>query len=300
MFITDKFVESTLLTFLRVLGFIPRKWSVRLGNIIGRTAFSLDRKHRNIAINNLTFAFGNEKDSREIEALARRVFENLCQIIFEIGWSLRLSESDFPRYFSIEGISNYRKAFKRGKGVLFLNAHTGNWELLSILGVMGPIPINVLFRPLDFAPLNRLILRIRSRFGAKLIPTAGAMRKILNLLKRGESISILMDQNVDWYEGVFVDFFNRRACTNKGMALLALKTGAAVIPAFLRRDGLKFKAIFEKELPLIKTGDKTKDIEANTQAYNRAIESFVRRFPEQWFWVHQRWKTRPYQPWPRE
>ena len=109
-----------------------------------------------------------------------------------------------------------------------------------------------------------------------------------------------MDQNFDWYEGVFVDFFGRKACTNKGMALLALKTESPVIPMFLVRERSRFKVIFEPEVPLIRTGDKTKDIEANTQQYNEVIEKIVRRYPEQWFWVHQRWKTKPFQPWPQQ
>jgi len=125
------------------------------------------------------------------------------------------------------------------------------------------------------------------------------MRKILQNLKQGGLIGILMDQNVDWYEGVFVDFFGRRACTNKGLALLALKTRAPVIPIFLVREKTGFRVEIGEEIPLVKTGDKIKDIEANTQQYNNAIEAFVRRYPDQWFWVHQRWKTRPYWPWPR-
>jgi KDO2-lipid IV(A) lauroyltransferase len=109
-----------------------------------------------------------------------------------------------------------------------------------------------------------------------------------------------MDQNVDWYEGVFVDFFGYRACTNKGMALLARRTEAPVIPVFLVREKSGFMAEFGSEIPLIKTEDIRKDLESNTQQYNRIIEDFVRRYPDQWFWVHQRWKTKPYCLWPRK
>jgi KDO2-lipid IV(A) lauroyltransferase len=126
------------------------------------------------------------------------------------------------------------------------------------------------------------------------------MRKVLGILKQGEVIVMLMDQNVDWYEGVFVDFFGRRACTNKGLALLARKTEAPVVPVFLIRKESGFIVEIGQEVPLIKTGDKTKDIEANTQQYNKIIEDIIRRYPDQWFWVHQRWKTRPYQPWPKK
>ena len=111
-------------------------------------------------------------------------------------------------------------------------------------------------------------------------------------------VALLMDQNVDWYEGVFVDFMGHRACTNKGLAFLALKTEAPVIPVFLIREKKGFKAEFGPEIPTLKTGDKQKDIEANTREYNRVIENVIHRYPDQWFWIHQRWKTKPYQPWP--
>jgi KDO2-lipid IV(A) lauroyltransferase len=285
-------------TVLRVLGLIPRYRAFQLGNILGNILFLIDGKHRKITLENLTHAFGHEKNQDEITLLARRVFENIGQIIFEIGWSLTLKDEDVKRYFNIEGLSHIKKAYEKNKGVLTLTAHFGNWELLALIAAQTGLPTNIVFRPLDFLPLDQVFLKLRSRFGAHLIPSAHSMRKILSCLKKGEAVALLMDQNVDWYEGVFVDFFGRRACTNKGMALLALKTEAPVVPVFLVRNKSGFKAEIGPELSLIKTGDKTKDIEANTQQYNEAIEAFVRRYPEQWFWVHQRWKTKPFSPWP--
>ena len=299
MFNSQEIAYKIIAGLLKVLGLIPRKTASKLGNFIGQILFLADRKHQKIAIDNLTRSFGHEKSSYEIKILVRRVFKNLSQILFEIGWSLRLEGKDFNKHFCINGLSNFKAAFEKGKGVLFLTAHIGNWELLPVIGAMTGRNINILFRPLDFLPLNTIFIKTRTRFGAKLIPTRHSMRKILSSLKKGEGVVILLDQNVDWYEGVFVDFFGDSACTNKGLALLALKTGAPVIPVFLVREGLGFKAEFCREVPLIKTGDKTKDVEANTQQYNRVIESVIRQYPDQWFWVHQRWKTKPYCPWPR-
>ncbi|MEA3414638.1 MAG: lysophospholipid acyltransferase family protein, partial [Thermodesulfobacteriota bacterium] len=221
------------------------------------------------------------------------------QIIFEIGWSLRLESKDFQKYFNILGLSNYRNAYEKGRGVLLLTAHIGNWELLSIIMAMAGYPVNVLYRPLDFFPLDQFFVMARGRFGAELIPAARSMKKILRSLKYGKAVGMLMDQNVDWYEGVFVDFFGHRACTNKGMALLARRTEASVIPVFLVREKSGFRAEFGSEVPLIKTEDIRKDLESNTQQYNRIIEDFIRQYPDQWFWVHQRWKTKPYCQWPR-
>ena len=300
MFNLQEIIYKVIAGLLKFLGLIPRKTAFKLGNFIGRILFLFDKKHRKIAIDNLTRAFGHEKNPYEIKALARRVFKNLGQIIFEIGWSLRLESKDFQKYFNIQGLSNYRNAYEKGRGVLLLTAHMGNWELLSIIMAMAGYPVSVLYRPLDFFLLDRLFVMIRGRFGAELIPSAQSIPKILRSLKHGKVVGILMDQNVDWYEGVFVDFFGHRACTNKGMALLARRTEAPVIPVFLVREKSGFMAEFGSEIPLIKTEDIRKDLEANTQQYNRIIEDFVRRYPDQWFWVHQRWKTKPFAPWPRK
>ncbi|MDO9565354.1 MAG: lysophospholipid acyltransferase family protein [Candidatus Desulfaltia sp.] len=285
---------------LKLLGLIPRKTAFKLGNFIGRILFLFDKKHRKIAIDNLTRSFGHEKSSYEIKILVRRVFKNLGQIIFEIGWSLRLERKDFQKHFNIQGLSNYSNAYKKGKGVLLLTAHMGNWELLSIIIAMAGYPVSVLYRPLDFFLLDRLFGMIRGRFGAELIPSAQSMRKILQSLKHGKVVGMLIDQNVDWHEGVFVDFFGHRACTNKGMALLARRTESPVVPVFLVREKSGFRAEFGSEIPLIKTEDIRKDIEENTQQYNRIVEDFIRQYPDQWFWVHQRWKTKPYCQWPKE
>jgi KDO2-lipid IV(A) lauroyltransferase len=300
MFNLKEIIYKVITGLLKLLGLIPRKTAFKLGNLIGQILFLADRKHRKIAIENLTRSFGHEKSSYEIKTLARSVFKNLGQIVFEIAWSLRLERKDFQKHFNIQGLSNYSNAYKKGKGVLLLTAHMGNWELLSIIMAMAGYPVSVLYRPLDFFLLDRLFAMIRGRFGAELIPSAQSMRKILRSLKYSKVVGILIDQNVDWPEGVFVDFFGHRACTNKGMALLARRTVSPVIPVFLVREKSGFRAEFGSEIPLIKTEDIRKDIEENTQQYNRIVEDFVRQYPDQWFWVHQRWKTKPYCQGPKE
>lgn len=286
-------------TFFSCLSFSPLNLGRQLGSLLGCLFFLCNAKHRNIALNNLTHAFGGQKGPEHIRRLARRVFGNLACVLFEIGWSLRLKEQDFHKYFHIEGLSNIKGACGRGKGVLVLSAHVGNWELLTIVAAIIGYPLSIVVRPLDFRPMEAFFKKLRTRFGGKLIPKKHSMRMVLRSLQKGEMVAFLMDQNVDWYDGVFVDFFGRPACTNKGLALLALHTGAPVVPIFLVRDKSCFKAEIGPEVPLIQTGDKTKDIEANTEQYNKIIESFIRRYPDQWLWVHQRWKTRPYRPWPR-
>jgi KDO2-lipid IV(A) lauroyltransferase len=291
--------EPVIATLFGLLGLIPRNWASRLSDVIGHIMFLADKKHRKIALDNLSYAFADEKNPTEIRILGRQIFKNLVRVVFEIGWSLRLEIKDFDKHFRIEGLSNLRSAYEKDKGVLILTAHLGNWELLTIIAAMIGYPTSIVVRPLDFLPLERFFGKLRTRFGGRLIPK-DSMRTVLGSLKQRNIVGLLMDQNVDWYEGVFVDFLGRVCCTSKGLALLALKTKTPVVPLFLVRETWGFKAEVGQEVPLVKTGDMRKDIEANTQGYNRVIESFVRRYPDQWFWVHQRWKTRPYCPWPRE
>jgi len=296
----DRLAFFFISAFFHVLGLIPRSGSRKLGQAFGLLAFGLDRKHRGITLENLRRAYGAEKTSFEIKRLAKEVFRNLGQIVFEIGWSLRLDPCLRRRFFRIEGRPHLEEARARGRGVLILTAHFGNWELLTVAADMIGHSLHIVYRPLDFRPLDRFFVRLRTRYGAGLISKKRSMRRILQALQRRQLIGLLMDQDVFRREGVFADFFGRRACTNKGMALVALKTGAPVVPIFLIREPDGFVVKILPPVPLLRTGDKRKDVESNTGQYNRVIESMVRRYPDQWFWVHQRWKEKPYMPWPRE
>ncbi len=176
---------------------------------------------------------------------------------------------------------------------MVLTGHLGSWELLSdAAGILG-YSINVIYRPLDFKPLDRFFGHLRSRSGARLFPKASAMRKVLRSLQNNELVGTLLDQNSVRRAGVFVDFFGKSACTNKGLALIVQKTRSPVVPIFLVRESDKYRMIIGPEIPLVLTGDKSRDVEENTRRFNRVIESMIRRYPEQWFWVHRRWKTRP-------
>lgn len=297
---SERIIIGTFERLFKLIGFFPRKWAIKIADLMGRVIFNIDIKHRKIAVENLTYAFGSEKQPEEIEKIAQQVFINLVQVVFEIGWSLNLDEKRLFNHFRIDGYRHFKKAYEKGKGVLILTAHFGNWELLTVIAAMVKFALNIVVRPLDFKPLDHFIFNIRTRFGGKIIPKHRSIRTIIRNLDHGEIVALLMDQNVDWYEGVFVNFMGHRACTNKGLALLALKTGAPVVPVFLIREALGFKAEIGPEILTVKTGDKQKDIEMNTQEYNRVIENIIRRYPDQWFWIHQRWKTKPYQPWPRK
>jgi Kdo2-lipid IVA lauroyltransferase/acyltransferase len=296
----EKIIINAFELLLKLFGLLSRKWAVRIAHFLGRILFNVAKKHRRITMDNLTYAFGHEKQPEEIEKIARQVFINLVKVVFEIGWSTHLDERYLDEHFKIDGYHHIKNAYEKGKGVLVLTAHFGNWELLPVIGKIIKFTINIVVRPLDFKPLDHFIFNLRTRFGGKIIPKERSIHTIIRSLHRGEIVVLLMDQNVDWYEGVFVDFMGHRACTSKGLALLALKTGVPVIPVFMIRKKSGFKAEFGPEIVTVKTGDRQKDIESNTQEYNKVIENYIRRYPDQWFWVHQRWKTKPYQTWPRK
>jgi KDO2-lipid IV(A) lauroyltransferase len=187
-----------------------------------------------------------------------------------------------------------KAAHAKGKGVLVITCHMGNFEML-IPAIEGTgLKGYAIYRKLDFEPLEHLIRRLRQRFGVTMVPMRGAARKIDAILRAGGVVGTLLDQNVDWYQGVFVDFFGRPACTNSGLAALAIKTKAPVLPMYTMRKNREFLIEFLPEIPLEDTGDRIKDLENNTQNYTAAIEAMVRRYPDQYFWVHNRWKTKSY------
>ncbi len=290
----EKYINKTAYILIEIffsfLGIFSLETGRNLGAAIGRIIFRLDKKHQNIVIENLSLAFGMDK--KEAEKTGLRVFENLCKIPFEMAWSKKLSPNKLFSYFKIEGVENIHNAYKEGRGVLALTAHMGNWELLTVVAAILRHPLSIVIRPLDFKPLDQFMINFRSGFGGKLIPKEKAFRKIFKALSQKHMVALLMDQNVDWYEGVFSPFFGKPACTNKGLALLALKTGAPVVPTFLLRTKSGFFARFMPPVIIENSGDKIKDVETNTDKYNKIIESLICEYKEQWFWAHQRWKTK--------
>ena len=300
MMAINRLVVPVLLGIIRGLGYLPRSVGIWLGKVIGRLLYILDRKHRDIATDNLSRAFGWLPQSRQVQRIVQQVFNNLGTMLFEIAWANQLDPQDHKRYFRITGREHYQRAADKGRGVLLLTAHMGNWELFSIIAYMAAIPANVVYRPLDSRVFDEIIKQMRCRYGAELIPNKYAFYHIAKTLKNKACVAMLMDQNVDYYNGVYVDFFGRRACTNRGMAYMAMRTGAPVVPVFMLREEGGFRAKMFPEIPLIRTGDRHKDIELNTAKYNQTIETIIRQYPDQWFWVHQRWKTKAYCFWPRE
>lgn len=289
-------VYQLLQGLIWLLGSMPLSWCRRCGTVLGYCLHTVSRRRRKIAMDNLGLAFP-DKSLSERAKLCRQIFVNLGMSVFEIFWSYRLDQKSFSRFFRIEGREYVDKAYAQGRGILSLTAHFGNWEELVVVNAMLDYPASILYRPLDFPPLERLITKMRGRFGARPIPRKKSLRQVIRALGEKHMIGILFDQRVGKKEAVYVPFFGHPVSCSNGLALLALKTKAPVVPAFLVREKDGFCAQFLPEIPLIETGDKFKDIKQNTVQYNRVMEKMIRRYPEQWFWVHRRWRSEDYSNW---
>ena len=282
--------------FLAAMNRIPLRWRIFCFERFARLLYVLDDRHRRIALRNLALAFP-EKKAEERKRIARSAFGNMGRVSAEFTYTPRLTEGILESFIYYQGLENFSRAYQKGKGVLFLTAHFGNWEWMA---AGFPLVIgegcHVVFRPMDSRFLDGVVERVRTSTGNRAVPKQKAMGQILRLLRAGKVVGILLDQNMAWQEGVFVDFFGEQACTNTGMALLALKTGAAVLPVFnLREKDGRYRVIIEPEVLLVRTGNKDADVVQNTQLFTRVIERYIRDHPDHWLWVHQRWKTRPWQ-----
>ncbi|WDP89419.1 MAG: lysophospholipid acyltransferase family protein [Desulfobacter sp.] len=296
----DDQIYRLLMLLVMMLGRIPVWAADFCADLIGLLWFRIDRRHRKITLDNLTRCFGDEMNQAQIEAMGKRVFKNIASILFEVAWAQKFSKEAFLSHFTIKGLEHVKQAHAKGRGVIVVTCHMGNFEMLipaiDETGFRG----YAVYRALDFSPLDRLIRSMRQRFGVTMIPIIGASDTINDVLKSGGVVGTLLDQNVDWYKGAFVEFFGRPACTNKGLAMLALRTKAPVIPMYTVRKSREYLIEFLPEIQLVETNDNIKDLEINTQNYNDAIESMVKKYPDQYFWVHNRWKTKNYSPWPKK
>ena len=290
---TEKTIYRIITISFKILGYLPLAYLRQLGRLIGRLFFLIGTRHRTIAIKNLTYAFGHKKGTDEIRNIARKVFESLMQIPFEMTLIPRLQRKDMESLIKVEGLHHLDRAYRKGRGVLVLTGHIGNWELIPAVVSLLKYPISIVARPLNLKPLDIFVSKLRTWHEGKIIPKKFSMRTVLKSLQQGDLVGVLLDQNANRRDGVFVDYFGRPASTTKGFALLALKIKAPIVPVFLVRTNKQYKIWSMPEVPLSESGDKTKDIEVNTQAYTRIIESVVRQYPEQWFWLHQRWRTMP-------
>ncbi len=290
-----EFIQYVLAKLLLgTFGSMPRGVAYRIGDIVAGAGYRLARRQRETGMYNLRMALPDLSDD-ERERIIRQVFRNLGRLLVEFSNFPRLTRDNIPDIVEYEGLDNYLEGHRRGNGILYLTAHIGSWELCSFAHSVYGYPLKFLTRPIDNPLIDKLITRFRTWSGNQVIDRTDAVRDVLKALRNNEAVGILADQNTTRSEGVFVDFFGIPAATTPGLATFALRTGAAVIPVYLRWDESRKRHIlhFAPPLDLITTGDRKQDIEENTRMFNQVLEAFVREFPDQWLWIHRRWKTRP-------
>jgi len=267
-----------------------RPWSIKLiGNALGSTFYLVSGRYRGIALANLRAAFGGEKGGPEIKAIAREVFRHFARESLQFFRLLALTRDEIDALVEVDGIENLDRALEKGRGCVAVTAHYGNWELLARRLAMRGYPVNVIARDSDDPGMTGITTRIRESAGYKVFdkdqPIIGAFRR----LKNNEILGILPDQNDT--DGIPVDFFGRPAATATGPAVLSLRSGAPIVPAFARKlDDGRYRAVLYPQIDFEPTGDEERDIRELTSLLTAAIEREVRSNPSQWLWLHDRWK----------
>ena len=276
------------------LGTLPRGIARWVGAQIGAIAFGLLGRLRRVGLRNLELAYPEWAPEQRIATL-RLVYRNLGWLLAEFCLMGRYTREQSSEFIEYDGLEHYLAARERGKGVLVLTGHLGAWELSSFYHSLMGYPMSLVIRRLDNPLVDEFVNRIRCLHGNRVIHKDDFARGLLSSMHRGETVGILMDTNMTPPQGVFVPYFGVDACTASGLARVALHSGAAVLPGFLVWEQAEKKYVlrFGKELELIGTGDMASDIVASTALFTATIEAYVRRYPEQWLWVHRRWKTRP-------
>ena len=280
--------------FSLFVNFLPEGFALWLGRQLGRMAFYMDWGHRKTSLENLRTAFKQEKTEQELYAIAQRTFQNLGMMAVEFFRIPRMGVETFKKNVRIEGLGKALGLLEKKKGGLLLIGHFGNWELMGLMSRVIGNPIMVIAKPMKKNRwVDEFITKIRNAAGLEVISNVKASRKVVKALSQNRVVGILIDQRAKRSEGVWADFFGRKAPTTPGLAVLAMKTGAPVLPVFMIRNGFqKHRLIIQEPLELIHTGDIQKDVEANTQLFNHTLESMVRQYPDQWFWVHRRWERK--------
>jgi KDO2-lipid IV(A) lauroyltransferase len=283
---------------LKGVGVLPRAWAIGAGEFVGRLAHRVLPHLREHAEINLRLAFP-ELNEEERERIKRGSFRNLGRLLGEISQFPRLNRQNISSIVVYEGLENYlaakAEAKAKGCGVILLTGHIGAWELSVYAHSIYGHPMSFLARRVDNPLVEELAENNRLRFGNRSIDKKGSVREVLKTLKRGEVVGILADLNSSREEGVFCDFFGVPACTTAGVATLALRTGAIVLPGYLIWDDAAqlHRLHFDRPIETINTGNQKEDIQLNTARYTKALETIIRRHPDQWLWIHRRWKTRP-------
>jgi len=279
---------------LKILEVLPRRIARPLAATAAHVLFLLSPKLRKTAEFNLRLAFPDWTATQRA-AVIRKMTRNLGWMVAEFAHLPKYSKQNIEDLVILDGHENFLQGHQQGKGVLYLTGHIGAWELSSFAHALYGYPLHYMARPLDNRKLDQLVNQYRSLSGNRPIFKNESARTMLKVLKDAGTVGILADQNTMREEGVFVDFFGTPACATTGLARVALHTGAAVVPGYVYWDPQleKYRLRFEPPVELTRTGNTDRDILENTQKFTKVLEQIIRKYPDQWVWLHGRWNTRP-------
>ena len=279
---------------LVVIRLLPRKASMWLLGNLGGLAFRLLKEERTKTISNLTIAYSKEKSKGEIAAMAKEVWVNLGKSGAEFAIKMGQEKpEEFFKNLEVRGNEYLQEAIKKGRGILGLISHMGCWEATALGLPMLGIPAYAIGKKLGNEKLNTLLFESRGKKGVPTLARGSSYKTILRVLSENNLIGILIDQDTK-VRGMFVDFYGKPAFTPIGAAMLAMDSGAPVLPMFyLKKPDDTYVFIIDKEIPLIMTGNRRQDMEENTRRFHEVIEKYIKKYPTQWVWMHNRWKTTP-------
>ena len=271
---------------------LPESIALAVGRGLGWIYGNVIRYHRKDAIMAVERGFP-DLSSAEVHQLVQRMYGNLGMNIVDMFRLSRLTDVALDEKFELFGGEYIDKALEANKGALMLNAHLGSWEMLAALSPRLGYPLSVVAKDLKGPGVNDYFNSLRSQFGVKVIPAKNAARSCLRALRNNELIGFMLDQNMIDKEGVFVDFFGKPACTTPGLAILSMQSEAPVLPIFIHRTGRGLHQINVYPPVPPPVSREKEDIRAATQEYTRIIEEEIRKYPDQWIWLHRRWRTQP-------
>jgi len=276
---------SALMSLLRVL---PRHASFAVARGLTGVLRRAVPRFTRIAHRNLRLAFPEYDAARQRECIDG-CFRNMARVLVAVAKFPRITKRNVNEWIRYEGFDHFEQALRRGKGVVFATGHLGNWELSAYAHALLFAPMGFVVRPLDNPLLDRLSIDYRTLSGNRVVSRRESARPLIQMLRANQAVGILADQNTTEDRGVFVNFFGVPACVDAGLAKLAAHTGAAIIPGFAIWSDEEARYILKFYPPIEASGDTLRD----TQAVQSALERAIREYPEQWLWIHRRWKTRP-------
>ncbi len=280
-----------LVSFVILL--LPIRIGLILGRVFGSLSFYILGKERRKAFENLDIAFGNSKSIAEKRTIAKEAFENLGKSLVEVVSIQKFSSKySINRYISCKNSDILRRLVQETKGAMLLSAHFGNWEFLAHYLALNGFPLSVIARRIRMSEFEEFLSRARKKNNVNVIYRDASAKEIVDLLRNKKFIGVMPDQDMDSVSGVFVDFFGKKAWTPSGPAVLNLLTGVPIVPCFLERKAYGHELLVGEPIELANTGNRERDILENSKRYTKVIEGYIKKYPEEWVWFHDRWKTK--------